>query len=408
MTARLDPAKQKWMSTGPARAVMDALGAGNARFVGGAVRNALLGEPVSDIDIATSLVPADVAKKLVDAGIKAVPTGIDHGTITAVANGKPVEVTSLRRDVSTDGRRAVVAFTTDWKEDASRRDFTMNALYADTDGTLQDYFGGLEDLKAGRVRFVGDAPTRIREDYLRSLRLFRFHAWYGKGVLDADALQAAAAEKSGIANLSGERIQKEMFKLLAAENPVASLRAMADSGVLAEVLSGGPDFARLERLVATDSDLAFTVDPLLRLFALIAPDEKAAGAICQRWKLSAADCERLRDFAREKIDSLPDMKEARRLLYRLGAMRFINRMRLFAAGTPLQQSEALHLIANADILTPPAFPLSGRDALDAGVAQGPEVGQILSAIEQNWIAMDFAGDKQSLAEELKHVAANRK
>ena len=200
MSTRLDPEKHAWMRAPETRAVMAALTAngGEARFVGGAVRNAQLGEPVIDVDIATPLTPDEVTKRLVRAGLGAVPTGIEHGTVTAVAMGKPFEVTTLRRDVTTDGRRAVVAFTTDWAQDASRRDFTINAMYASADGALFDPTGGEDDLKAGRVRFIGDAAQRIREDYLRILRLFRFHAWYGKGAIDNAALAAATKEKCRI------------------------------------------------------------------------------------------------------------------------------------------------------------------------------------------------------------------
>src|SRR6201996_6519457 len=245
------------------RAVLAALD-GEGKFVGGAVRNALLNKPVADIDIATPLLPDDVVARLKKAGLGAVPTGIEHGTVTAVVNGKPLEITTLRRDVSTDGRRATVAFTTDWAEDAQRRDFTMNALYADADGEILDTVGGIADLQAGHVRFVGDPITRIKEDYLRILRLFRFHAWYGKGELDDAALKASAAEKAGLAQLSGERIQKEMLKLLAAENPAPVLRVMAASGILGEILPGDLNIARLERLVTIDANNFFAPDPVLR------------------------------------------------------------------------------------------------------------------------------------------------
>src|ERR1700743_2097282 len=243
---KLDPLRHPWMKAPETLAVMNALG--DARFVGGVVRNALLGKPVDDIDIATPLTPDEVTKRLEAAKLKAVPTGIEHGTVTAVSNGRPYEVTTLRRDVSTDGRRAVVAFTKDWAEDAQRRDFTMNALYVGADGEVFDSVGGVADLQAGRVRFVGDPATRIKEDFLRILRLFRFHAWDGKGELDAAALKAATGEKHGLAQLSGERIQKEMLKLLAAENPVPVLRIMAASGILGEILPGDLNIARLERV----------------------------------------------------------------------------------------------------------------------------------------------------------------
>src|SRR3984957_509167 len=222
---RLDPARAPWMAEKPLTKVMAALG-GEARYVGGAVRNTLLGADVHEVDIATPLTPDVVTTRLEAAGLKAVPTGIAHGTITAVADGKPYEVTTLRRDVETDGRRAVVAFSTDWKEDAGRRDFTMNALYASADGEIFDYHNGLADLQAGHVRFIGDAVARIREDYLRILRLFRFHAWYGKGEIDAVALNAAADEKTHLAKLSGERIAREFLRLLEADDPVPVLRVM--------------------------------------------------------------------------------------------------------------------------------------------------------------------------------------
>src|SRR5215469_4923726 len=244
---RIDPSKQPWMIAPETRKLMAALSEG--RFVGGAVRNALSGWPAGDIDIAVPMPPEETLRRLEVAAIKAVPTGIEHGTITAIVNGHPFEVTSLRRDVETDGRHAVVTFTDDWEEDAARRDFTMNALYASGDGEIFDYHGGVEDLIAGRVRFVGDAATRIKEDYLRILRLFRFHAWYGKGDMDLEALRAAADAKAGLAKLSGERIAKEMLRLLECQNPAPALRLMAASGVLSELLPYALELPRLEHLV---------------------------------------------------------------------------------------------------------------------------------------------------------------
>ena len=218
MMRKLDPARVEWMREASTLRLMGVLAkdGGDARFVGGVVRNTLLGLAVKDIDIATPLPPDEVMRRLKRANIRAVPTGIDHGTITAIVDGRPFEVTTLRRDVSTDGRHAAVTYTTDWREDAARRDFTINALYASADGEIFDYHGGLADLAQGRVRFIGDARARIREDYLRILRLFRFHAWYGKGDIDPDALNAVAHEKAGLAKLSGERIQQEFLRLLEA------------------------------------------------------------------------------------------------------------------------------------------------------------------------------------------------
>jgi poly(A) polymerase len=380
---------------------------GAARFVGGVVRNALLKRPVTDIDIATPLLPGEVTRRLKHAGLGAVPTGIEHGTVTALAHGKPFEITTLRRDVTTDGRRATVAFAGGWKEDASRRDFTMNALYASADGEVFDYFGGLADLAAGRVRFVGDPVTRICEDYLRILRLFRFHAWYGSGELDADALHAAAAEKSGLAILSGERIQKELLKLLEAENPAPVLRVIAAAGILTEILPGDLNLARLERLVETDRSNFFGPDSVLRLSALLPDDATFADALADRLKLSNADRERLTDLAgaKEKIVSYLSPREVRKLLYRLGAGRFRDRVRLRWAADPKESNapQWLALLTHANAWQPPEFPLTGRDVMNAGVVKGPLVGRILFEVEEWWIESDFLDDEFSLAERLKAV-----
>jgi poly(A) polymerase len=360
---------------------------------------------VTDIDIATPLLPGEVTRRLQAAGLGAVPTGIEHGTTTAIANGKPFEITTLRRDVSTDGRRATVAFTSDWKEDASRRDFTINALYAAPNGEVFDYFDGLADLKAGRVRFVGDPVTRIREDYLRILRLFRFHAWYGRGDLNADALRAAAAEKGGIAKLSGERLQKEMLKLLEAENPAPVIRVMAATGILAEILPVELQLPRLETLIEIDRANSFGCDAVLRLAAMLPDEAAAADAVADRLKLSNVDRERLHDLAAkdEKIASHFSMGEMRKLLYRLGPQRFRDQVRLRWAEDP-KESNAVQwraLLAMADVWKRPVFPLSGRDVMNAGVAQGPLVGRILGELEQWWIDSDFTEDEFSLDERLK-------
>jgi poly(A) polymerase len=394
------------MTAPETRAVLDALD-GQGRFVGGAVRNALLGKPVSDIDIATPLTPEAVTARLAKAGLGAVPTGIEHGTITAIANGKPVEITTLRRDVSTDGRRAVVAFTTDWALDAQRRDFTMNALFAGADGEVFDTVGGVDDLKAGRVRFVGDAATRIREDYLRILRLFRFHAWYGKGEMDPAGLHAASAEKAGLAQLSGERVQKELLKLLEAEHPVAVLRIMAASGILSELLPGALNMARLERLSQIDADSFFTPDPVLRLAALLPNNAVQVEALSKKLRLSNAVAERLVDLAgtHEKVVSYLSVKEMRKLTYRLGAARFKDRVFLRWAEDP-KESNAVQwraLIPMAESFPRPRFPLTGRDVMLAGVPEGPLVGQILREVEDWWIDADFIDDEFSLAERLKAV-----
>ena len=403
---KLDPKREKWMSDARTRAVMDALGP-DARFVGGAVRNALLKREVSDVDIATPLTPDEVTKRLKKAGLGAVPTGIEHGTVTAISSGTPFEVTTLRRDVATDGRRAVVAFTTDWKEDAARRDFTMNALYATADGEVIDLVGGVADLQAGRVRFVGDATTRIREDYLRILRLFRFHAWYGKGEFDPEALRAAAAEKAGLTQLSGERVQKELLRLLEAENPGPVLRVMAASGILGELLPVALMIARLEKLVAIDAEAFFTPDPMLRLAALLPSDAVAADAAAKKLRLSNADAQRLIDIAgaKEKIVSYLSIKEVRKLLYRIGIAPFRDRVFIKWAEDP-KESNAINwrmLLEVASTWPRPTFPLTGRDVMLAGVPEGPLVGRILAEVEDWWIDADFIEDEFSLAERLKAV-----
>jgi poly(A) polymerase len=403
---KLEPKRHAWLTDAKTRAVLDALGP-DARFVGGAVRNALLGREVSDIDIATPLVPDEVTKRLTAAGLGAVPTGIEHGTVTAISSGKPFEVTTLRRDVATDGRRAVVAFTTDWKEDAERRDFTMNALYATADGDVIDLVGGVADLNAGRVRFVGDATTRIREDYLRILRLFRFHAWYGKGEIEPGALRAAGAEKAGLTQLSGERVQKELLRLLEAENPAPVLRTMAAAGILSELLPGALSIARLERLAAIDAEAFFTPDPLLRLAALLPNDVSNAQAVAAKLKLSNAQALRLEDIAgaKEKIVSYLSVKEVRKLLYRIDTGPFKDRVFLkWAEDT--KESNAVQwrmLLAVADAWERPRFPLSGREVMLAGVPEGPLVGKILAEVEDWWVDADFIEDEFSLAERLKAV-----
>jgi poly(A) polymerase len=284
--------------TAPATtAVLDALeaagGADCVRFVGGCVRNAVIGRPIADIDLATTLPPAEVTAALKAAGVRAVPTGVEHGTVTAIYKHQPIEVTTLRRDVETDGRRAVVAFTTDWREDAERRDFTLNALYARRDGTLFDPTGhGVADARAGRIVFVGDPLMRLREDHLRSLRFFRFLAWYGRGEPDAAAIAAVIALKDQVAILAAERISAELLKLLAAEDPRAAARLMHATGVLPAVLPGPLDLDRLEALVEIELSLGET-DALARLAALLPDDQAEAVRSAERLRLSNAERDRL-------------------------------------------------------------------------------------------------------------------
>ncbi len=395
---------------------MDALaragGEDCARFVGGCVRNAILGAPVRDIDIATTLTPTQVTAALEAAEIKAVPTGIDHGTVTAVALGKPLEITTLRRDVATDGRRAVVAFTTDWSEDAGRRDFRLNALYADAAGRLYDPTGhGLADARAGAVVFVGDPAARIREDALRIPRFFRFLAWYGRGEPDAGAVAACRDHRDLVQGLSAERIGHELLTLLEAPDPRAAVRLMAGIGVLPLLVPAAAGLARFEALVAIETELLFSEDPLLRLAALLPEDPRsapqAALETARRLRLSAAQRDRLAAALAPgpRLVSWMSPRELRRLVYRLGADAFCDRVMLAWAASP-RPAAAVQWRALAPMARGwrrPKPPLTGDDILAAGVPPGPLVGAILREVESWWIDNDFTDDRPALAERLKAV-----
>ncbi|HEY1425747.1 MAG TPA: CCA tRNA nucleotidyltransferase [Caulobacteraceae bacterium] len=402
-----------WMTQPETRAVIEALeaagGAGCARFVGGCVRNAILKRPIDDIDVATTLTPDRVTEALTKARLKAVPTGVEHGTITAVAKGRPYEITTLRRDVETDGRRAVVTFTTDWAEDAMRRDFRLNALYADPTGRLYDpTSGGLADARAGRIGFVGDAQTRIREDGLRILRFFRFQAWYGAGEPDAAGLAACAALRGLIGNLSAERVSAELLKLLAAEDPRPAVRLMAQAGVLAEALPEATGLARFERLVGIETEMLFTEDALLRLAALLPDRPATAAALAERLRLSNAERDRLVAALDPEpaLKSWMSPKETRQLVYRLGVEAFCDRVSLAwaASDRPAAAVQWRALLATARGWTPPKFPLSGDEVLAAGVPKGPLVGEVMREVEAWWVESDFPDDKLALIERLKAVA----
>ena len=380
---------QPWLEAKATRAVMAALQAAGgpdcARFVGGCVRNSLLGQPVDDIDIATRLRPEETMAALQAAGLKVVPTGLEHGTVTGVSERKPYEITTLRRDVETDGRRAVVAFTEDWAEDAARRDFRLNALYADAAGMVFDPTGGgLADAAEGRIVFVGEAETRIREDYLRILRFFRFQAWYGRGQPDATGLAACAALKAGMAQLSAERVSKELLKLLAARDPRSTVRAMAETGVLGQVLPEAQPLNLFEAMCG------LTGDPVLRLSALLPADEGAVVRIAGSLRLSNGMRDRLAAAVAEGPVVAPDMTEAeaRAAIYRLGRGAFEDRLaRAEAAGG---DGAALRRLAAE--WTPPKMPVGGRELVRLGLKPGPETGRVLKAFEAGWIADDFPSD----------------
>lgn len=350
--------------------------AGTARFVGGAVRDMLLGVPHDDLDLATTLRPDDVTSRLEAAGIKAVPTGIEHGTITAVSSGTVVEVTTLRSDVSTDGRRATVAFTDDWRLDAGRRDFTINALYADPfTGELFDYFGGVEDLKARRVRFIGDPLQRIAEDHLRILRYFRFHARYGHGEPDADALKACTDRANDLMALSRERIADELLKLLALPDPTQTVRLMRERGLFEPVVPEVTDVERLAALVAAEREAGVASDPLRRLAALLPADPPTAERVAARLKLS--------NKARKRLASAadPSLHETiQGLAYRLGTEGAVDRLLL--ASRPGDAAQ----IAN---WAPPRLPIGGRDLMARGIVEGPEIARTLKRIEDAWERAGF-------------------
>lgn len=422
-----------------ARRIMDAARAngGEARIVGGAVRDALLGRTAHEIDFACTLPPEKMMDVLAKQGIKTVPTGIEFGTITAVIDGQGYEITTLRRDVDTDGRHATVAFTDDWQGDAARRDFTMNALYLDTAGKLYDYFGGQKDAAEGRVHFIGDAAQRIQEDVLRILRFFRFYAWFGRGVIDAEGLAACRAAAGLIPQLSVERVWREIMKLLAADQPAASWRLMCDAEILAAILPEAANVARLESLLKTEQRYEIPPSPLRRLAALLEdsvanlaqknpsppggrlgggsartfceepdhsrkpststpplPPPQGEGntqsqSLAMRLKLSKREAMKLQQLMalppllNGKFDPIP----FRRALYEYGVDDARDAALLNAARHPgLDLEPALAVAAGWDN---PVFPLQGQDLLKLGMAAGPAMGQLLQALEGEWIAADF-------------------
>jgi poly(A) polymerase len=399
-----------WATTPETARVMDALDAmrpGVSRFVGGCVRNAVMGKPADDIDIATQLLPQQTIAAAQDAGLGAHPTGIDHGTVTLVCQGRPFEVTTLRRDVSTDGRRASVAFTEDWVEDAQRRDFTLNALYADRQGVLFDPIGtGVEDALAGRVRFIGDADRRIAEDYLRILRFFRFSAWYGRGVLDKTGLLACQRGVPGMAQLSAERVWKELKKLLAASDPRGALDGMTSVGAHEAVWPMAGRLDRVNALIGLEAEAFLPADPLRRVAAAL-PDLSATQSFCLRMKASSDERERLCAAQKSvgRIVSHMSLREMRRTLYRLGAEAFLDQAALAWADDRREKTtpQWRALTALAQGWKRPVFPLNGAQVLAAGAPAGPLVGEVLREVEEWWIDADFVEDPLGIAERLKAV-----
>lgn len=363
-----------WMARDDLAALVAALGHDKARYVGGAVRDTLLGQPVKDIDMATSLLPEEVMQRLWAAQIRHVPTGIEHGTVTAVLPGGPVEITTLRHDVSTDGRRATVAFATDWREDAARRDFTINALYADpVTGEIFDWFGGLADLAARHVRFIGDARQRIREDHLRILRYFRFQARFGSVPADAEAESACAELAPTLKGLSRERVGMEMMNLLGLPDPAPTVARMAELGVLAVILPEAAPEA-LAALVAAEQAQGIAPDAIRRLAALLPAQVPLAEQVASRFRLSGAQKKRLAAAA-ARTDKAG---EPRALAYRLGTESALDRVLIAGAdASPLSDWQV------------PTFPLKGGQIVARGVGAGPEVARLLRRVEDRWVAEGF-------------------
>ena len=408
---------QSWMTAPATATVIAALEAGGgdervALFVGGCVRDSLLGRDVGDIDIATVLAPELVSQRLHAAGLKVVPTGLAHGTVTAVVEAQHFEITTLRVDVDTDGRRATVAFTDDWAADAARRDFTVNALFADGSGTIFDPVGGLADLRAGRIRFVGNAEQRIREDVLRVLRFFRFYAQFGTPPPDREAIAACRKLAELLPTLSGERVAAETFKLLAAADPATTMTLMSANGVLQNFLPEAKEIDRLSALVTVEG-IVGQADPLRRLAAGLKIDAAGADALAARLRLSNADRDRLQALAvvEHRLDRQLSEQARREAIYQLGADLWRDRVLIdwaeeIAVGVPQDHRttdawSALYKLPGE--WSPPTFPLQGRDVLALGVDAGPAVGHHLGDVEKWWIASGFTADRAACLAKLRDL-----
>lgn len=413
-------AGESWFTAPSLRRVFDLLNVegGEVRVVGGAVRNSLMGVPAGDVDMATTWRPDEVSERAKGAGIKVVPTGIDHGTVTLVIDRTPYEVTTLRRDVATDGRRAEVAFGTDWKADAERRDFTINALYANDKGEVIDDVGGLADIESRTLRFIGNAAERVAEDYLRILRFFRFFAHYGNGRPDADGLRACAQARSKLSTLSAERVWSETKKLLSAEDPGRALLWMRQAGVLTEILPETEKWGidAIPELIAAERAFSWTPDPLLRLAAIVPPDPDRLDTMATRLRLSKAEAAYFSRFANapaipaKTVDAALD-----RLLYRHGTEGISARLRLALASarrksendpTLLAETASFQrLLKRTDAWKRPSFPLTGADVLKAGIPAGPRVGEILGELETLWVERNFSLDRANLVARLGTMVA---
>jgi poly(A) polymerase len=390
-----------WLKSGPAARVLGLLNGNGeeARVVGGAVRNELLKIPVGEIDIATTALPTEVIRRAKAAGIKSVPTGIEHGTVTLVVDSRPFEVTTLREDIETFGRKAKVAFGRDWVRDAQRRDFTINGLSVDARGVVHDHVGGYDDIVAKRVRFIGDPGKRIAEDYLRILRFFRFHAGYGSGQPDRAGYLACVAGRAGLATLSAERIRMEILKLMIADGAADALTAMADGGLLLLIFGGVTYTGPFAAMVAAERALGLRADPVRRLGALAVAVTEDARRLAMRLRLTNAETRAL-DSMGHRWWRLAGMDEARarRRLYRLGAERYRDRLMLAwaRAGQDSPSAPWQELATLPQRWSAPRFPLKAADFIARGIAEGPGLGQVLALAEDAWLAADFPLDEPAI------------
>jgi poly(A) polymerase len=398
-TRALDDAS--WLKSGPTARVLELLdGDGEeARVVGGAVRNALLKLAPGDIDIATTALPTEVIRRAKLAGIKSVPTGIEHGTVTLVVNGQPFEVTTLREDAETYGRKARVAFGRDWARDAERRDFTINGLSVGADGIVHDHVGGLDDIAARRVRFIGDPTARISEDYLRILRFFRIHAAYGAGDPDRAGYLACIGARAGLATLSAERLRMEMLKLMVAQGAAGAIAAMTDGGLLLSILGGIAYTGPFAQMIAVERLLGLEPGPIRRLGALSVAVTEDARRVASRLRLTNAETRTL-DSMGHRWWRLAGMNEtvARRRLYRLGETGYRDRLLLAwaRAGGDTDPAHWRELATLPERWSAPKFPLKAADFIARGIAEGPALGHVLALAEDAWLAADFPLDRTAL------------
>lgn len=395
-----------WLKTRELQKLFDILneGDGKAMVSGGAVRNTLMNLPASDVDLATTLLPDEVMHRVEEAGLKAVPTGIKHGTVTVVIDGIAFEVTTLREDIETDGRHAVVRFGTDWQADALRRDLTINGMFCDREGSVFDFVGGYADIERGVVRFIGEADTRIKEDALRILRFFRFFAWYGSGRPDASGLKASSANRDLVSGLSAERIWMEFRKLLAANDPSRALLWMRTTGVLSQVLPESENWGidAIPILIRCEAGEGWEVDPLLRLMAMIRPHLETVTSLATRLKFSKAEAARLLAWAKSpKLDADTDIGTLQKMLYRHDPQGILDAMRLETAllqgRDEMDASRKMAALAGeASKWQNPEFPVQGQDLLDRGLQPGKDLGNTLKTLEDRWVESGFELSREEL------------